>query len=88
MGDVWQLENNQQIAGAEYINELYRCAVEYHSAQARNLLKRIYTGDGWDTIKKKMETEGSVWYVWYMDGVNTLLAMQNQAQGVTVSGTK
>ena len=36
-----------------------------------NFLKRIWN-ESWSSIKEKLEAEGSTWYVWWMDGVNTL----------------
>lgn len=72
IGDVWTLESKEQEQICHYINELYRQATEERSTHAKIVLKKIY-GNDWKTIKKRMETEGSIWYVWYMDGVNNLL---------------
>ena len=71
MYDVWKLETAQQEEACETINFLYEQA-KAGKVYPRNVLKRLY-GDSWETIKERMETEGSVWYVWYMDGVNNLL---------------
>ena len=72
MNDVWKLETSEEEEACETINFLYQQATENRRVYARNILKRLY-GDSWKTIKKRMETEGSVWYVWYMDGVSKLL---------------
>jgi len=71
MNDVWKLETQEQDMASDYINSLFDSAL-HGKVSARNLLKRLYDDD-WNTIKERMTTEGSVWYVWYMDGVNTLL---------------
>jgi len=75
MDDVWELETLEQVKKAsDYINYLYEQAI-HGKVSSRNMLKRIYDGDNWDTIKERMNTEGSCWFVWYMDGVNNLISM-------------
>ena len=69
---IIKLESELQDQASEHINVLYREATEFRSTSARNKLKKLYDDD-WNTIKERFETEGSVWYVWYMDGVNQLL---------------
>jgi len=71
LSDVWQLETSSQECGVNIVNELYQQAID-GKVSSRNLLKKIYDED-WKTIKERFETEGSVWYVWFMDGVNNLL---------------
>ena len=73
MDDVWKLETPEQDHAIDYINFLYHQATEYRSVSARNFLKKLYE-DSWEAIKERMEAEGSIWYVWYMDGVNKLIA--------------
>lgn len=72
VGDVWELETPAQDWASDTINMMYEDARK-GSVGKRNFLKRLYE-DNWDTIKNRMEAEGSIWYVWYMDGVNKLLA--------------
>jgi hypothetical protein len=72
IGDVWKLETLSQEQASNEINWLYEQATEHRSTRARNILKSLYDDD-WQTIRERMETEGSVWYVWYMDGVNELV---------------
>jgi len=71
---IIKLESDIQDQVSEIINELYTRAIENKSVYARNVLKRCY-GDSWDTIKERMEVEGSCWYVWYMDGVNEYIRL-------------
>mgnify|MGYP001608245990 CR=1 FL=1 len=71
MDSVWQLETPSELDACNLMHLLYEQARK-GKVSSRNLLKRCY-GDSWETIKERMETEGSVWYVWYMDGVRNLL---------------
>jgi hypothetical protein len=70
--DVWELETSEEQEACNTINYLYERATKYRQVYPRNVLKRLY-GDSWETIKERMKTEGSVWYVWYMDGVRNLI---------------
>tara|TARA_B110000503_G_C6908416_1_gene313634 strand:+ start:283 stop:522 length:240 start_codon:yes stop_codon:yes gene_type:complete len=73
--DVWKLESEDQEQACNTINYLYERA-RAGQVYPRNVLKRVF-GDNWDTIKERMETGGSCWYVWYMDGVNNYLQGQH-----------
>ena len=77
LGDVWTLESAAQEEASLIINLLYLTATHRGKkrAEAINTLKEIFEGDSWDTIKERMNVEGSDWYVWYMDGANKLLSM-------------
>jgi len=71
LGDVWSLETPTEEEACKNINCLYEQAKQ-GKIRARNTIKKCYDED-WPGIKEKMETEGSVWYVWYMDGVRNLI---------------
>jgi hypothetical protein len=77
IGDVWSFETPMEEIAIDELNFLYKQArgTEKGSVSARNLLKKVFE-DSWKTIKKRFETEGSVWYVWYMDGVRNFIMMQ------------
>ena len=68
---IIQLETQDEMFACDVINSLYEQA-RAGKVSARNKLKKLYDDD-WDTIKERMEVEGSVWYVWFMDGVSALL---------------
>lgn len=74
MSDIWKLETPTQEVACEDINFLYEQAKNGKTG-ARNLLKKCFENN-WETIKDRMETEGSVWYVWYMDGVNKFMQLK------------
>ena len=68
--DVWQLETPLEELACNKINYLYEQA--YKKRRLRKLLEECFEDD-WKTIKERFETEGSVWYVWYMDGVRKFI---------------
>ena len=70
-GDVWSFESNKQSIACDIVNSIYEHAIN-GSTGARNVIKNCFEDD-WQIIKTRFNTEGSVWYVWYMDGVNTYI---------------
>ena len=74
IGDVWELESQKEKMACDNINFLYEQA-RSGKVGARNILKKCFDDD-WDTIKEKMEAEGSIWYVWYMDGVHRFMTIE------------
>ena len=79
MNDIIKLETGQQDIASDAINHLYTQATEHRAVYARNVIKQCYEGDSWDTIKNRMNTEGSCWYVWYMDGVNRYIQLYQKS---------
>jgi len=77
MTDVWQLEDDQQIAASEDLNDIIDCAMD-DEQYSIDYLKSLWPECSWQTIKKRINTESSVWYVWYMDGVNQHIANQRK----------
>ena len=71
LGDVWELESNEEQFASELLNDLAQQALR-GSRSARRQLEDIWDED-WESIKEKLETEGSVWYVWWMDGVHEFM---------------
>jgi hypothetical protein len=68
--DVWKLETPAQDMAEDDLSFIATLALDKHSTWARNYLKHIWDDCSWQTIKERLYSEGSTWYVWYMDGVN------------------
>jgi hypothetical protein len=71
MGDVWKLETPNEDAYSDELNFIAERAIS-GDRKAQNFLSKLW-GEKWSSVKEKLETEGSVWYVWYMDGVHELM---------------
>ena len=41
-------------------------------------IRDLWDGESWESIQEKVQTEGSVWYVWWMDGVRAYLEDLNE----------
>ena len=69
MNDVWVLESNQEQYASDDLNFVIEEAFKFRGTGQRFYLRKLWDGESWQSIKKKLLAEGSVWYVWYMDGV-------------------
>ena len=70
LADVWKLETLSQDIACEDLNCITDQALKFSGVSERAYLRKLWDGESWQSIKSKLLTEGSVWYVWYMDGVN------------------
>ncbi|MGC9384205.1 MAG: hypothetical protein ACP5D6_06370 [Kosmotogaceae bacterium] len=77
--EIWVLENSREIVACQWINQLYSWAKEGDEG-AKETILMLYDDDDWETIQERMETEGSVWYVWYMDGVRKMIHLSAEQE--------
>ena len=83
LGDVWTLETPGEELATEDLSIIVSVALDGHSASARNYLRKLWDNESWKSIKEKLLTEGSAWYVWWTDGVRqhaTNMATMAQAK--------
>ena len=76
MNDVWCLESGRQLVGSEDLSRIAESAIA-GDRKSQNYLKKLW-GEKWTRIKEKLQTKGSVWYVWWMDGVNQHIREEGQ----------
>ena len=74
--DVWTLETTDEEYASDDLNQIIDMSLN-HDRAAQNYLRKLWDGEKWDSIKSKLEVEGSCWYVWYMDGVRQHLINLN-----------
>ena len=70
MNDVWTLETPEQEIAIEELRLIIEKAMKFTGVKERAYLRTLWDGESWPSIKSKLQIEGSVWYVWFMDGVN------------------
>jgi len=68
MDNVWELETKEEKAASEYLGMIAECACA-GNRKDQNYLRKLWDGESWQSIKEKLQSEGSIWYVWWMDGV-------------------
>ena len=76
LGDVWNLETSDQEMASDELSNIAREALDGDTGMQEYLMN-LWDNESWESIKKKLETEGSVWYVWWMDGVNKFMRDQS-----------
>lgn len=69
MDDIIKLESPAQDIASEDLNIIIDFARAGHR-KSQNYLKKLWPECNWKTIKERLEAEGSIWYVFYMDGIN------------------
>jgi hypothetical protein len=74
MGNVWKLESPEEDEALGYLSAFAEAALE-GNRESQEFLERIF-GEEWESIKEKLETEGSAYYVWWMDGVHEVMKRQ------------
>lgn len=72
-GDVWQLESKDEEFASQMLSQIVDKALEGDETQQK-FLSELWDGEGWDSVKAKVLTEGSTWYVWWMDGVRKFMS--------------
>ena len=77
VGDVWNFETDDEDLFSQDLQQLVDLALAGDVTFQQNL-SEIWDGEPWESIKKKLETEGSVWQVWWMDGVHKLMQMEKE----------
>lgn len=76
--DVWTLETPTEEIASDSLNSIAEQA--YNSdRKSQNYLKKLWN-KSWQSIKAKLEVEGSAWYVWWMDGVRQHLLNRAEEQ--------
>ena len=71
---VWTLETPNQEYAIEDLSPIIDRSFKFEGVSERAYLRKLWGGESWPSIKKKLMADGSTWYVWYMDGVNRHLA--------------
>jgi uncharacterized Zn finger protein (UPF0148 family) len=71
--DVIELESEPEKEASDVLDSEYIQPALAGNEDAQKFLMDLW-GESWEEIKEKLETEGSVWYVWWMDGVHKFMA--------------
>lgn len=77
-GSVWcfetPAEDNYSWSLSEWIQEV----IDNPSEEAIAAIRALWDNDtSWDTIVRRFNTEGSVWHVWFMDGVRAYMRLDD-----------
>jgi len=71
--DVWTLETSAEECATEDLTHIANVALR-GGRKEQSYLRKLWDSESWESIKGKLNTEGSDWYVWFLDGVRQHLA--------------
>lgn len=70
---IIQLESSEQEDAGYLLSEDIRLAMETKDQELIEELRKLWDDESWDVIVERSQAEGSMWYVWWMDGVNAFI---------------
>ncbi len=76
--DIIVLETPVQLDYSYELSLMIEMAVDLNDEKLIQYIRNLWDNESWESILKKFNTEGSVWYVWFMDGVRALIHLDNQ----------
>lgn len=79
INDVWDLESPDEKVTSDILSGYCSVALDGNKVN-QQFLRGLWDNESWESIKKKLETEGSVWYVWWMDGVRKIDNMRGEQE--------
>ncbi len=75
--DIIVLETPVQLDYSYELSLMIEMAVDLNDEKLIQYIQNLWDNEPWESILRKFNTEGSVWYVWYMDGVRALIALDS-----------
>lgn len=69
------LETPQEETYSAMLADWLEEVIQDPSPLAIKALRSLWDNESWESIQRKFQTEGSVWYVWWMDGVRAYMAI-------------
>lgn len=73
-GSIIQLESAEFEDAAYILMQNIELAEKTKDPEVIAEIRALWDGEEWDDIVEKARCEGSVWYVWWSDGVRAFLS--------------
>lgn len=75
---IIQLETPSEEVAIEQLAALITEAIENPNEHLIAFLRGLWDNEPWESIVKKFSSEGSTWYVWWLDGVRFFINQEKQ----------
>jgi hypothetical protein len=72
---IWMLESQAEESYSYSLSEWIQEVIDNPSDDAIASIRTLWDNESWESIVSRFNTEGSVWYVWWMDGVRTYMQL-------------
>ena len=72
------LETPKEERYSDMLSQWIQEVIESQDPSDIESIRTLWDGESWESIQHKLNTEGSTWYVWWMDGVRTYIHMDEE----------
>lgn len=72
------LESSKEEIYSFHLHQMIEAAIESKDQNLIDEIRSFWDGESWESILNKYGTEGSVWYVWWWDGVRALVRTEQK----------
>ncbi len=79
-GSIIQLESAEQEAAGYILSQDIALAESTNDPALIAEIRALWDDEPWEAILEKAKTEGSTWYVWWMDGVRRFILKARTSQ--------
>ena len=66
---ITQWERQAEVNACYELSSLIHHCLLTGERNLKRRLRHLWDNESWESIVEKFQTEGSVWYVWWQDGV-------------------
>ena len=73
MSDVWDFASHAEDVASHVLSQDVALARETGDVKLIDELRAYFDGEQWASIQSKIDVEGSMWVVWWMDAVYRLM---------------
>lgn len=73
---IIKLETAEQDLFSIYLVDIMEDVIDNENEIGIKFLRGLWDDESWESIKEKFAYEDATWYVWWMDGVNALMASE------------
>ena len=74
-GSVWCFESAREDDYSYMLSDWIQEVIDCPSDEAIGAIRSLWNNDSWECIVRRFNTEGSVWYCWWIDGVRAYMRM-------------
>ena len=69
INDIICFETLEEQGFSDWLSEYIIDAIKSENQEMIGFIRGLWNNENWFSIINKFSTEGSTWYVWWMDGV-------------------
>lgn len=75
---IIDLESPEEKDYSQFLSDYIQETIESQDKHSIAYIRALWDDESWESIVRKANTEGSTWYVWWMDGVRAYMLMDSK----------